>query len=232
MVARNVWVHVVEDTKESCELLDYSLDSGLGLIILCLVPRLSHVETKELIGTFEVLYLVLRLLLSRLTLKREGIVGVVNRLMPDLILVVALLYPTKERVVVRMAQVVRTKRHVGSRDFIKESTFELDGKVALLVDPLCVAEIVLAVLLYRVVADRRIIVWRRSVVGRGVFAYRMGIIENVVFTFEVIQMQWVPVLLLLIVIHLNDSGSLLRQYYLKLTCYNIKNFGVLNSSIY
>jgi len=56
----------------------------------------------------------------------------------------------------------------------------------------------------------------------------MGIIEDVVFTFEVIQVGLIPVLLILIVIHLNDSGSLLRQYYLKLTCYNIKIFGVLN----
>jgi hypothetical protein len=232
VVARNVWVHVVEDAKESCELLDYGKDSGLGLFVLRLVSRLSHIEPKELIGTFEVLYLVLVRLLYGVRLEREGIVGVVNRLMPNLLLVVRLLYPAKERVVVRIAQLGRVEGHVGSRDFIKESNFKLDGNVTLLVDPFCVAEIVLAVLLYRVIADRRIIIWRRSVVGRGVFAYRMGIIEDVVFTFEVIQVGLIPVLLILIVIHLNDRGSLLRQYYLKLTCYNIKIFGVLNSSIY
>jgi hypothetical protein len=232
VVARNVWVHVVEDAKESCELLDYGKDSGLGLFVLRLVSRLSHIEPKKLIGTFEVLYLVLVRLLYGVRLEREGIVGVVNRLMPNLLPVVRLLHPAKERVVVRIAQLGRVEGHVGSRDFIKESTFKLDGNVTLLVDPFCVAEIVLAVLLYRVIADRRIIIWRRSVVGRGVFAYRMGIIEDVVFTFEVIQVGLIPVLLILIVIHLNDSGSLLRQYYLKLTCYNIKIFGVLNSSIY
>lgn len=197
-----------------------------------LVPRLSHVEPKELIGTFEVLYLVLVRLLCGVRLEREGIVGVVNRLMPYLLPVVRLLYPPKERVFVGIAQLGPVEGHVGSRDFIKESTFKLDGNVALLVDPFCVAEIVLAVLLYRVISDRLIIIWRRSVVGRGVFAYRMGIVEDVVFTFEVIQVGLIPSLLILVVIHLNDNGSLLRQYYLKLTCYNIKIFGVLNFSIY
>lgn len=64
----------------------------------------------------------------------------------------------------------------------------------------------LAVLLYSVIPDRLIIIWRRSVVGRGVFAYRMGIIEDVVFTFEVIQVRLIPPLLILTVIHLNNSG--------------------------
>ena len=97
MVARNVCVRVVEDTKESGELLDYSHDSGLGLLVLCVVSRLSHVEAKELIGTFEVLYLVLRRLLYGVRLECEGIVGVVNRLMPYLVPVVRSFHPPKER---------------------------------------------------------------------------------------------------------------------------------------
>ena len=141
-----------------------------------MVSRLSHVEAKELISTFEVLYLVSRRLFYRVRLECESIVGMVNRLMPNLLPVVRFFHPTKERVCVGIAKLFTLERHVGSRDFIKESSFKLDSNTVLFVDPFCVAEIVLAVLLYSVIPDILTIIWRRSVVGRGMFAYRMGII--------------------------------------------------------
>ena len=119
-----------------------------------------------------------------------------------------------------MTQVVRVKRHVGSRDFIEETSFELDGDIALLVDPLYKLAIVVLVSLDRIVTNRLVIFWRRSVVGRRVFTLRVGIIKDVVFTFDVIQVGWVPVLLLFVVLHLNDSGSLL--YYYKFKIWSVK----------
>lgn len=100
MVEHVVGVGVVEDSEESGKLLDYGLDPELGVFVLYLVPGLGHVEAKELVCTFEVLDLVLRFLLRSLALKREDVVGVICRLMPDLILVVALLHPAKERIVI------------------------------------------------------------------------------------------------------------------------------------